>query len=192
MTRIKEIPDARKGFFYEPVTAREIGKQMDVVVLKVDTIRTLWETGNKKPRCFSDDGIVPSPRVANPVSAVCEGCEFEKKDLVYRVFCYDVKDSKEAGEPAIFTIDCKSTQLKAIRAFVQAIRSKGKAARDFTVTMRAQEQSNEKGQWHIIQFENIEQVPSNIKNEVESAYKAVNGESDDFEDGNESNEEAPF
>lgn len=185
------MPEARKGWFIEPKAAREIGKSMDVVVLKVDTLRTMWVTGEKKPICWSDDGVLPSPRVKNPVSTVCEGCEHEKKDLVYRIFCYDVTESAEKGEPVIFTIDCKGTQLKTVRAFVQAIRSKDKAARDFKVTMQSQAQENAKGSWFVVQFENIERVSSNIKDDVEAAYRQVTGDSgdDDFDAGDEV---APF
>jgi hypothetical protein len=181
MTVIEGMPDIRKGYFVDTTEKREIGKTMEVVVLKVDTARTLfWEKGKapagvKGPRCFSDDGILPSARVKQPVSEVCAECQFASKDLVYRLYCYDVQESKENGGPVIFYIEAKSTQLKVVRAFVQAIRSKNRAARDFKVTMASQEQKNDKGSWYVIQFNEMEPVPSNIKDDVDLAYSQMNG-----------------
>jgi hypothetical protein len=196
MSVVKGMPDARKGFFVDEKAAREIGKSMDVVVLKIDTQRVLFydktevrPTGKdgrpvKGPKCASDDGIVPSPRVAKPQNSVCSDCAYNKKDLVYRLVCYDVKDSNAEEQPVLFTIDAKSTQLKAVRDFVKAVRDRNKATRDFKVTMTAQVKENEKGQWYVLGFEQIEPTPSNIRQDVDSSYELVTG-------GGEPTEEVP-
>jgi hypothetical protein len=196
LTKIEGIEDIRPGFFYDSTGKRELGKTMEVVVLKVDTQRVLFyamgaaPAGHKGPRCFSDDGLVPSPRVKNKVSAVCADCEFAQKDMVYRLFCLDVDETIEKGEPVLFTIDAKSTQLKTVRSFVQAVRSKGKNARDFAVTLKSQTQKNEKGSWYVMQFEQITPVSAELKGDVEAAYRATSGDLPD--DGPDDNGETPF
>jgi hypothetical protein len=186
LTRIKGMDDIRKGFFYDVTKKTEVGKTMDVVVLAVNTKRILWEKGQKLPKCKSDDGVVPSPSIRNPVSHECAGCEFSQKDLIYEVVAYEPSGSQT------FIIEAKSTQLKSVRAFVQAIRSKNKATRDFKVTLRSQEQSNDKGSWYTFAFEDIEPTPSNLREDVEHAYAAVTGDQDIADDDGTQTDEVPF
>jgi hypothetical protein len=155
---------------------------MDAVVLSIDTTRKLfWDIGNpegrKGVRCWSADGIVPSPSLTSPVSAICEGCEFQNKDMVAVVSCYDIKESKDANEPVMFILEAKSTGLNAVRQFVGAVRKQGLNARDFQLTIEAKAQKNDKGSWHTFEFTNVEKLPKNLKADIEAAYDTVSGKS---------------
>jgi hypothetical protein len=192
MSRIEGMKDARKGTFVDAKEQREIGKSMEVVLLEVRTTRTLfWDKKDPKQasmkgvRCYSEDGIIPSPRLQSPVSAVCEGCDYQNKDIVARMFCYDVQDSKTAGHPVVFTYEAKSTGLSAVRNYVGSIRTQKLNARDFKFTLAVKENSNDKGEWYTADFTNVEKVPSNMRADVEAAYQSINagGNSDGEELG---------
>ena len=197
-SRIEGMPDARKGFFVDPKELREVGKSMEVVLLEVRTTRTLfWDKKDPKQanmkgvRCYSEDGIVPSPRLTSPVSAVCDGCEFQNKDIVARMFCYDVQDSKKAGEPVIFTYEAKSTGLSPVRNYVGSVRTQKLNARDFKFTLTSKENSNDKGAWYTADFTNVEKVPSNMKADIEAAYQSLNVEEDAAFEG-DTDPDVPF
>lgn len=199
MTNIDGL-DARKGTFADPEAKREIGKAIDAVVLKVDTIRRLrfgkGERGapGQKYKCFSDDGINPSSRVQNPVSDTCRGCPEEFKDLVYRMTCYDIQDSSDRGEPVVFTIDARRTGLKAVRTFVRGIQDQRKAARDFTVRLVPDEQKNDQGVWWTLGFENVTPLTNGLRSEIERAFTDLGGggrnTNNDIEEA--STDEIPF
>lgn len=178
--------DFRKGYFLDLTNKREVGKSMDVVVLRVDTKRVLFydkknpaPPGHKGPRCASDDGILPSARIKNPQADECASCEFANKDMVYTVIAMDVNDTRSKSEPIIFEIEFKSTQLKIVRAFVKSIQDRKKNARDYVVTMKSEMQEavkdGQKVTWYVPRFDSIAPVPSDVKAEVEAAYNSVSG-----------------
>lgn len=196
-SRIEGMPDARKGYFVDPKEKREIGKSMDAVVLSVATTRKLfWDIGNKDGkkgvRCWSADGIVPSPSLSNPVSAICEGCEYQNKDVVAVLSCYDLKESKDANEPITFALEAKSTGLNSVRHFVRAVQKQKLNARDFQLSIEAKAQENDKGAWHTFEFTNVEKLPANLKADIEAAYEAINGDNRDDGDIGAPDEAIPF
>src|SRR4029077_2926250 len=98
---------------------------------------------------------------------------YQDKDVVVVVSCYDIDESKAAGEAVVYTLEAKSTALSAVREFAKGVRKQKRNARDFQVVIIPKDQKNDKGSWYTFEFTEIEQLPSSLKADVEAAYQAL-------------------
>lgn len=162
-SRIEGMPDVLPGTFVDVSGQSELGKVINVVVLKVSKFRVLYwdpknESGKTGMRCMSHDGRTPTSSVEYPVSSDCASCEFRFKDLHYRLLCMDTKRSEEVGLPVVFEYVVKGTSLDPVRKYIGAIRQRSKAPMDFSVDFRAAKADRGKGAYYVLQCENIKPI----------------------------------
>lgn len=67
--------DRRPGVFADNVGSAPFTERR-ITILKIDRRRRNWPMGADRPICWSDDGLVPSPRVEEPISD-CHACEVD-------------------------------------------------------------------------------------------------------------------
>jgi hypothetical protein len=174
LSKIKGMDDVRKGIFVDINEKREIGKQMDVVLLDAKTTRKLWrEDGVKGLQCWSDDGIYPSAAVENAPSTQCRGCRYEKKDRIATLTMLDVKETRAAGKPVTFAIEFKKTAIVPVSIYIKSIKDRDKSAREFMSTLSVEKQTNDKGEWYIPGFSTVGAVPNELKQTVEDEFNRL-------------------
>lgn len=167
--------------------AKVVFDSMDVVVLKSTKSRVLLppfgsKEGNK-PRCWSEDGIRPSTRVETPLSPTefCKDCEHKGEDEQYNLLCYDVQLSQQNGYPNVFWFSAKKSSLGIVRSWLDSFRRQGKRPVDFKVTMLGEQGKSDKGNFFVVKFDDLQEIPSNIKNDVALAWHTYAAGSGDGE-----------
>lgn len=173
LTNIKGLEDTPKGKYIEKNSATILGTSVDVVVLRARQHRTLFHEGGKKGRkCWSDDSIVPSPDVQQPVSNQCAGCPNERKDLVISILCLDVKRSLEQGEPVVFWHDAKKTAIRPIRDYIRGVKSQKRGLPEFIVTLNVEKKSSEQGaQWFVPAPADVRTTTGATRDLAKAAYQ---------------------
>ena len=167
-SRIEGMPDASPGTFVDASGLVDLGKVVNVVVLKVSKFRALyWDAkdplnaaGKTGLRCKSSDGHTPNQSVEYPLAGKCADCDFKFKDLHYRLLCMDVKRSVDVGLPVVFEHVVKGTSLDPIKKYIGAIVQRDKAPMEFSVDFKAAKADKGKGVYYVLQCENVKPLDS--------------------------------
>lgn len=137
------------GDFFDKVNKVNRKKNFKVVLLAASKKRLLyWDEkrdGKKGRRCWSDDGVTPSPKVEFPVEVKCSTCQYRNQDEEYHMTFLDVEQSLEIGSPVVFKYVSKGTSNFATRTLLTSLVRSGKAARDFTMVLGSNKQPNRQG-----------------------------------------------
>lgn len=169
------------GDFIDVKNKAQFGSAMNVAILSIVTMRELplpkaEQTERNWNRCFSYDALVPAASVKDKPATKCSECEFKDKDLVYRVYCYDL-DRDE-----IFAYKAKGTQLYPFRNFIKEVRDSAASLRDYTLVFKTIDRENDKGAWKSIALENIQSISDDAREVVEAAYEGLFGQQQPADD----------
>lgn len=177
---------------------------MDAVILRSRRSRRLMPPYNQdpeknKPRCWSNDGIVPAENVKHPLSPTgqCKDCEFNKQDEQLTLLCLDVKQTQENGFPVVFQLTAQKSSLGITASFLRSFGAQRKRPADYVVTISSEPGKNESGNYLVLKYTTTGPVPEDLKENVAIAYhmysdSIASAPADHAEDDKEEKEEVPF
>lgn len=178
------------GDFFDGTNKINRKKGFKVVLLAAVKKRLLyWDEkkdgpGKKGRRCWSDDGVKPSPKVEFPVSdGDCSVCQYRNQDEEYHMTFLDVDLSLESGSPVVFKFVSKGTSNFATRTLLTSLVRSKKAARDFVITLGSNKQPNKqgKGQFAVVTYTHVLPIdgadqPQELQGLAEEAYELFVGQ----------------
>lgn len=154
--------------------------------------RVLFREGDERPTCASDDNIVPSPRIENPIQKKCAGCPRQEWvdgvppdcALVYSIFALNLT----AGE-APFILQCKGTAIKPTKKLISYFTLQKLSPFSVSCTLKPAKTKNSRGTFFVPDFVGMEVIEPRDKYrdqflalrgyDVQKTYDAEEGAADE-------------